>query len=103
MSWGYGITAVPLKEVAEKLKEAQAASFATYTEAPSQGVIEQAELANHLAQEAVESGVVGNTTHSFSISVSGHANPDHEPDPSYANDMITINIYQSLPTKEGSG
>lgn len=95
MSWGYGITAVPAKDVPNKLEETQAASFAAYPEPPSQEVMDQAELAVKVAVEIVQRGVVGDDTKKFTISLSGHGNPNHEPQEGFVNDMIHVNVQQS--------
>lgn len=72
------------------------------------GVIEQVEQ-GVLSKEAGEqvfvtvatvhdiigSGVVGDPDGKFSITVSGHANPEHKPASGWANDSVVINIYQT--------
>lgn len=43
----------------------------------------------------VESGVLGDPAKKhFSVRISGHTNPGHEPVPGWANDSLTINVYQ---------
>lgn len=57
----------------------------------TQDAIEQARLA---AVGLIESGALGDDTHRFRISVSGHANVDHEPSPPWSNDGLSLQILQ---------
>lgn len=57
-------------------------------------VREQVQLAKGIAKQIVESGLVGPPGHTFNVSLSGHANPGHGPKAGYANDAITISVYQ---------
>lgn len=45
------------------------------------------------------SGVVGDKSKDYSVTLNGHGNPDHEPDENgvMANDFVSINIYQRKP------
>lgn len=59
---------------------------------------EQFEKAKQLAIDLVESGVVGGSPdHRFNVSLSGHANPGHEPTEGWSNDAVTISISQATP------
>jgi hypothetical protein len=40
------------------------------------------------------SGVVGDSSKTFKVTVSGHGNPGHEPQSGWANDSMVISIYQ---------
>lgn len=40
------------------------------------------------------SGVMGGKDKNYQVNISGHGNPNHEPTPGWANDAITISIYQ---------
>ncbi len=42
----------------------------------------------------LSTGVVGSEGKTFKVSVSGHGNPNHEPASGWANDFVSINIYQ---------
>ncbi len=56
---------------------------------------DQLVIAKEVVREIVDSGVLGNpTTKKFSVSINGHGNPNHEPDPAWANDFVSINVYQ---------
>lgn len=54
---------------------------------------EQIGVAVEAAKTIIRSGAVG-TGKKLSVSISGHANPNHEPLERYANDAITVSIYQ---------
>jgi hypothetical protein len=56
--------------------------------------VEAFEAASNLADYLVEKGVVGDITKTFKVSLSGHANPDHEPKSGWANDFVQITITQ---------
>lgn len=58
-------------------------------------VREQFQLAKGMANNLVQSGAVGRGKgKSYQVTLSGHANPKHEPRQGYANDMISINVSQ---------
>lgn len=44
--------------------------------------------------ELIDSGALGDPGGKYSFNVSGHANPDHQPAPGWANDSLTISISQ---------
>lgn len=86
MSWA-GITATAsVDEVGAKLDEAISAYNAT-----DPGVIEQITAAASAVKTIVASGAVGNG--SVTVSISGHANPDHKPTAGWANDTISVSVY----------
>lgn len=56
---------------------------------------EQHAHAVRLAQDLIGSGCVGDPNErDFSIYLSGHANPKHEPADKYSNDTVTITVGQ---------
>jgi hypothetical protein len=70
--------------------------FVKKVEQPDQpvGVAEQALVAVSHADAIVLSGVVGDPNGKFRFVVSGHSNPEPKPAAGWANDALTINIYQ---------
>lgn len=73
--------------------EANKPQFPGGSEEPQ--VQDQVAIARSVAKLVVESGAVGNPeTKDFSISISGHANPEHEKTPGWANDCISVSVYQ---------
>ena len=42
----------------------------------------------------INSGSVGDASRRFSMTLTGHANPNHEPRDGWANDAVTISLYQ---------
>ena len=55
---------------------------------------EQKNVARHAAEEIIASGAVGGEGKDFTVNISGHANPGHEPAAGWANDCITVSITQ---------
>ena len=55
---------------------------------------DQFDAAAAAVQSIIDSGVVGGEGKQFHVSMSGHANPDHEPRDGWANDAVTIQISQ---------
>jgi hypothetical protein len=66
----------------------------------SQESSQQASVASKAIQAIVKSGALGDPTAKYHISVSGHANPDHEPVSGWSNDSLYISITQA--SKEGA-
>lgn len=54
----------------------------------------QADVAFDASSAIILTGVIGSSEKKYKVMLSGHANPGHEPNPGWANDCITINIYQ---------
>lgn len=60
-------------------------------------VPEHLEQYNKCAQQVqaiIESGVLGDADAEFNVSFSGHGNPEHKPTIGWANDFVSISIYQ---------
>jgi hypothetical protein len=73
--------------------EANAPSFESCSKEPQ--VQDQVEIARSVAKLVIESGAIGNAeTKEFAVSISGHANPEHEKKVGYANDCISVSVYQ---------
>ena len=54
---------------------------------------EQFDAASMAARHLVDSGVIG-VNKAYRVTLSGHANPDHEPRPGWANDVVTVIVAQ---------
>lgn len=83
MSWSIG------KEV--RVPEELNGLMPTYSVTPA--ATEQIERAIEVAKSILVSGVIGKDKQ-FQVSLSGHANNNHEPAVGWANDCITVTIYQ---------
>lgn len=57
-------------------------------------VKEQMDIAADAATKIIASGAVGGAGKEYSVTVSGHANPDHEPLAGWANDELTVRVWQ---------
>lgn len=57
--------------------------------------MQQAQSASRAVQEIVKSGALGDPENEYTVSISGHANVDHEPTAGWANDHLTIVITQA--------
>lgn len=95
MSWMLSLH-VPASEVAADLVAEKVAEYVEQTN-PSQDVLEAVKKAAEIAVMLVGSGTVGSpdNRHDFAISMSGHANPDHEPAQGWANDFVSVSVYQT--------
>lgn len=58
---------------------------------------EQLKAARGVVEALVASGAIGGAGKDYRISLSGHANPGHEPRAGYANDCVTVSITQAAP------
>lgn len=56
--------------------------------------LEQYLDALHVVDEFINYGSVGKPLGSYSVTITGHANHNHEPREGWANDFININIQQ---------
>ena len=56
---------------------------------------DQASQASKAVQAIVKSGVLGDPGGKYFVSMTGHANPDHEPVAGWSNDTIHISITQA--------
>ena len=55
---------------------------------------EEFRLGIKLANEIIDSGLVGSGDKEYHINLSGHVNPNHEPAPGWANDCLTVTVSQ---------
>ena len=92
MSWG-PITATDTAASVEDALEAAAADYAARL--PETGYEIKPEATEQIAgaiAAAVSTISVVAPNQPVSITLSGHANPDHTPDPGWANDFVIINV-----------
>lgn len=92
MSW----SATPVTATFADFPAAVAAATVSGVETPATAVLEQLDAAKAAANAIFESGAVGDSTHTFIVSLNGHANTDHQPDPGWANDYITVSVTQAV-------
>jgi hypothetical protein len=93
MSWSVGISGVeqgPKGSVKEAALEQLGAM--KYDVTPE--VDEQVEAAAAAVEAVIASGAVGGLGKRFQVSMSGHANPEHEPASGYGNDCVSVYISQ---------
>ena len=57
---------------------------------------DQFEAARDAAYAIMASGAVGGPAKKFVVTMSGHANPGHEPRPGWASDAIMIMVQQAM-------
>lgn len=55
---------------------------------------EQLELGRDVARRIIDSGAVGEGE-KFNITLSGHANPGHQPREGWATDMVSVSVSQT--------
>lgn len=94
MSWSFSSGPHKAAEFEKHLKEDAAKTIENNAHLGEHGV-EQIKHAVEAAVGTVKSGVVGGEHHFFHVTMSGHANPNHEPAPGWANDVVSIHVSQS--------
>jgi hypothetical protein len=62
---------------------------------------DQFDAAAKTALTLMKSNAIGGADKSFSVTLGGHANPDHEPVPGWANDFIVVSIVQKSIDENG--
>lgn len=94
MSWSEGFQDVSADEIAELTPTQAHTSSEEY-------IAEAFDEARLAASAIAHSGIVGDPDKvRFNVWLSGHANPNHEVTPGWANDFIAINVSQLTPTPE---
>lgn len=92
MSWHKSWTKITLDQI-----EALELDESTIENATANGVLDetkgQFDKAKGAARKLIQSGVVGNpSTNSFNLGLGGHANKNHEHDPTWAGECITVSV-----------
>jgi len=64
------------------------------TQNPEAG--DQFDAARDAAIHIMAQGAVGGPGKKFVVIMSGHSNPDHEPRPGWATDVITVSVTQAM-------
>lgn len=89
MSWSESFSQV----TCDDLSDVQPQNAAT---ASTPASLEQFTAARDGACALILSGAVGDqATHKFFVNLSGHANQGHAPAEGFANDAVTISVYQA--------
>lgn len=63
-------------------------------EADTQEMLEQLNAADAAVEALLGSDAIGDRFKDYSISISGHCNPEHQPRDGYATDNITVSVTQ---------
>lgn len=95
MSWSAHVSDLPPADVEDKLTDEIDRYFAQYEPESHASLTESkaaAAAAIRAAVDILDAGVVG--TRNVNVSISGHANPNHEPAEGWSNDGITVTITQ---------
>lgn len=90
MSWSTSVPATPYAEFAAAVDAAVIVGVA-----PSPWIDEQLAAAKAAVKAIVASSAVGDSTCSYSATMSGHANAEHEPTEGWANDCLTVIVQQA--------
>ena len=78
-----------------KNKRAFAEDARTHEAGDLKAAADQVETARAAAKLILDSGAVGDAERrDFSVSISGHSNPDHLPAKEYANDCLYVTVVQ---------
>lgn len=94
MSWTTHIGPTSAGEIEASLK------VAPLPDGLSAEALEQIELAKMLALAIVQDGCVGDEDQHFYVSLSGHANPEHQPTEGWANDCVSVSVSQATVATE---
>lgn len=94
MSWSFTVSPVPPEEFDDAIDAARAVAQANVDASNSDGS-DQADQAVKAAKALVGSGVVGGKGVKIGAVLSGHGNPEHTPRDGYANDTVSVNVYQA--------
>lgn len=92
MSWGISIQGTTPDTFVEDLALALSSQVDPTDPVPD----DQFTQAHALALAAMASGVLGDVTRQFDVSVGGHANPDHEPEEGSSPDSLTVTVRQRV-------
>ena len=105
MSYSVGVSG-PHGEVLDKLEaqigELNEGTAFDHTPGMKEAVADHLELGLKVARKIIESEDVVKEGQHAAISVSGHANPDHEPLGNWTHDSIYVSVVQLDPPKEKS-
>lgn len=86
MSWSISVSNKSLEELKKALIDASVVGNAS---------TDQVSEAIAAALNIAESDCVGDTRNKkFTVVLSGHANPSHEPAPGMSNDMVSVSVHQ---------
>lgn len=88
MSWTISKSAIDAADIRVEMEAAADAYEANFPDGYSPEVQEQIDAAIECAEQL--QSCVG--TGKLNVSLSGHANPEHKPHPSYANDTVMVSV-----------
>jgi len=94
MSWSFQVSPVPADEFDEAIDAARVVAQANIDAYNPDGA-DQADKAVAVAKTLVASGVVGGKKAKVGANLAGHGNPEHAPKDGWANDTVSINVYQA--------
>lgn len=98
MSWSFGFTVDGTMGSFDSESKAHAKRYheeqAAFGNEVASDVAEQIDAAKDAARLILGSKCVGSGKKTYNVTLSGHANPNHEPAPGHANDTVTISITQ---------
>src|SRR5512142_3484513 len=108
MSWS-GRISIP-KGTAYREAEKQVVDLAVAGQPASDAAEEAIQTAKMMVINVLASGAVTGShvdeplRHGISVSISGHANPGHDPAPGWSNDSMTVSVYQvGEPASQAAG
>lgn len=98
MSWNFSVNGVTKENADAALNAAAEGQIDNIMRGDSgEEMMAQAEQSTYAAVAIIESGCLGDGP--FLVSLSGHANPGHEPRDGWVNDVVSI----SISAQRGSG
>ena len=91
MSWSFSVGPV---EIGKFAAAADAALERAPISAQNEAAVDAAKEATEVAKSIVASGAIGPHHLLVAVSLCGHANPHHLPQPGWSNDQVSIHICQ---------
>jgi hypothetical protein len=99
MSWFFSVPPTAAGDFADALNAAAQTQINAVEDwhgvTEQEATIEQIHAAVAAAKSLAASGVIGPPSRRFGATLSGHANPGHGPRGGFANDTVTVSIYQA--------
>jgi hypothetical protein len=97
MSWSLQVEPRPVPDIYDAIQAAEPSAQL------SEESLEQVHQAKAQAITTIKSGAIGDEGQTFSVSLSGHANPGHAHQEGMADDYIQVSVGQRPASKEATG
>jgi hypothetical protein len=107
MSWSFSVPETPGEEFPDAVRAAATTQIDAIrnewtwaSDGEKEASCKQVAAAARAAGLLYGTGTIGPPSHRFGATLSGHANPGHGPRDGFANDVVTVSIYQATEAGE---